>query len=124
MTLPKGIDIVIMGDEASFSDYLERSMVTTLVHKALKDNGFTDVGIVYANTERRIPEGIETVFDVAAKYFPKLLEMPITIATQKSGRLHKEIDLVEEDLIIDRMHRQANADIREYMRSHSKPFPL
>lgn len=125
MALPKGIDVAILSDQSSFSDYLEQAMVISLVQKALNDNGFQNVGIVYANNQQRIPiDAIPTIFDVAAKYFPKLLAIPITISTQKSGRLHREIDLVDEDLIIERMHRQADMNARWHLRSHSKSFPL
>jgi hypothetical protein len=125
MSLPKGIDIIILGDENSFSSYLQQATIMTLAQRALINAGFKDVGIVYARTAQIIPtEAMTTIFDVAASFFPKILDVPITIVEQQTSPVNKEIDLVEEDLIIDRMHQQADKNARWHLRSHSKPFPL
>lgn len=125
MALPKGIDIAVLGAKNSFVDYLERSMVISAIQKGLRNAGFEDVGVVYSNTDYRIEvNAIETVFDVAARYLPSMREVPVTIAVQKSGRFHREIDLEADDLVIGRMHREAVKNTSWHLRSHAKPFPL
>jgi hypothetical protein len=125
MALPKGIDIVVLGDQVTFGDYIERTAVIGIIHKSLKDHGFQDVGLVYGKDDLRPPSDFSfSVFDAAVRYMPSILKTPITIATHKPNRDSAVKTIDSNDVIIDRMHKKADKESKFYLRSRSKNFPL
>lgn len=125
MIYPPGVDISVLSNGNRLADDIERSMVIHIIKEALSDAGFIEVELIRHSNDLYIPyEVVPTLFDLAVRYMPEMLNTPITIFNKPETKTYIDVRNTDDDLVIERMHKSADQQARWHLRSHGKNFPL